>query len=82
MNIVFMGTPDFAVPSLKSLIESKYNVATVITQTDKPKGRKSQLCTPPIKNIALDSGLKIVQPENVNDKIMFTGNSNVKMQLS
>jgi methionyl-tRNA formyltransferase len=71
MNIVFMGTPDFAVPSLKSLIESKYNVATVITQTDKPKGRKSQLCTPPVKNIALDSGLKIVQPENVNDKIVI-----------
>jgi len=66
-----MGTPDFAVPSLKSLIESKYNVATVITQTDKPKGRKSQLCTPPVKNIALDSGLKIVQPENVNDKIVI-----------
>jgi methionyl-tRNA formyltransferase len=71
MNIVFMGTPDFAVPSLKALIESKYNVATVITQTDKPKGRKSQLCTPPVKNIALDSGLKIVQPENVNDKIVI-----------
>jgi methionyl-tRNA formyltransferase len=68
MNIVFMGTPDFAVPSLKSLIESKYNVATVITQTDKPKGRKSQLCAPPIKNIALDLGLKIIQPENVNDE--------------
>ncbi len=66
-----MGTPDFAVPSLKSLIESKYNVAAVITQTDKPKGRKSQLCTPPVKNIALDSGLKIVQPENVNDKIII-----------
>jgi methionyl-tRNA formyltransferase len=71
MNIVFMGTPDFAVPSLKSLIESKYNVAAVITQTDKPKGRKSQLCTPPVKNIALDSGLKIVQPENINDKIII-----------
>jgi len=66
-----MGTPDFAVPSLKSLIESKYNIAIVITQTDKPKGRKSQLCTPPVKNIALDSGLKIVQPEDVNDKIII-----------
>jgi methionyl-tRNA formyltransferase len=71
MNIVFMGTPDFAVPSLKSLIESKHNVATVITQTDKPKGRKSQPCAPPVKDIALDLGLKIVQPENVNDKIII-----------
>jgi methionyl-tRNA formyltransferase len=66
-----MGTPDFAVPSLKSLIESKHNVALVITQTDKTKGRKSQLCAPPIKNIALDLGLKIVQPENVNDEIII-----------
>jgi methionyl-tRNA formyltransferase len=71
MNIVFMGTPDFAVPSLKSLIESKHNVATVITQTDKPKGRKSQPCAPPVKDIALDLGLKIVQPENVNDEIII-----------
>ncbi|MFQ5964816.1 MAG: methionyl-tRNA formyltransferase [Candidatus Scalinduaceae bacterium] len=70
MNIVFMGTPDFAVPSLKSLIKSKYNVATVITQTDKPRGRKSKPCAPPIKNVALDSGLQALQPENVNDKII------------
>lgn len=62
-----MGTPEFAVPSLKSLAESKHNVVTVITQTDKPKGRKRQLCAPPVKNVALDLGIRVIQPENVND---------------
>lgn len=67
MNVVFMGTPEFAVPSLKSLAESKHNVVTVITQTDKPKGRKRQLCAPPVKSVALGLGIQVIQPENVND---------------
>jgi methionyl-tRNA formyltransferase len=62
-----MGTPEFAVPSLKSLAESKHNVVTVVTQTDKPKGRKRQPCAPPVKNVALDLGIQVIQPENVND---------------
>lgn len=68
MNVVFMGTPDFAVPGLKSLAESEHNVVTVITQTDKPKGRRKQLCAPPVKDLALSLGLRIIQPENVNDE--------------
>ncbi|ODS34236.1 MAG: methionyl-tRNA formyltransferase [Candidatus Scalindua rubra] len=70
MNVAFMGTPEFAVPSLKCLNESKHNIVTVITQTDKPKGRKGQPCAPPIKNAALDLGLHVIQPENVNDKLV------------
>jgi len=70
MNVVFMGTPDFAVPGLKSLVEAEHNVITVITQTDKPKGRRRQLCAPPVKNVALDLDLQIIQPENVNDEII------------
>jgi methionyl-tRNA formyltransferase len=66
MNVVFMGTPEFAVPSLKYLIESKHDVISVITQTDKPKGRKGKPEAPPVKNIALDAGLQVIQPENVN----------------
>ncbi len=66
MNVVFMGTPEFAVPSLKCLIESKHNVVAVITQTDKPKGRKGRPDAPPVKNVALDAGLPVIQPENVN----------------
>jgi len=68
MNVVFMGTPEFAVPSLKCLIESKHNVAAVLTQTDKPKGRKGKPEAPPVKNIALDAGLQVMQPENVNSE--------------
>ncbi len=69
MNVIFMGTPDFAVPSLKALTEAKHSV-TVVTQTDKSKGRKSQLCAPPIKTVALDFSLKIIQPVNVNDEVV------------
>ena len=68
MNVVFMGTPEFAVPSLKCLIESKHDVVAVLTQTDKPKGRKGKPEAPPVKNIALDAGLQVMQPENVNSK--------------
>lgn len=68
MNVVFMGTPQFAVPSLKSLIESKHDVISVITQTDKPKGRKGKPEAPPVKNAALAAGLPVIQPENVNSE--------------
>ncbi len=68
MNVVFMGTPEFAVPSLKCLIESKHDVVAVITQTDKPKGRKGRPDAPPVKNVALDAGLPVIQPENVNSE--------------
>ena len=59
MNVVFMGTPEFAVLSLKCLIESKHDVIAVLTQTDKPKGRKGKPEAPPVKNIALDAGLPV-----------------------
>ncbi len=68
MNVVFMGTPEFAVPSLKCLIESKHNVISVITQTDKPKGRKGKPEAPPVKNVAQAAGLPVIQPENVNSE--------------
>jgi methionyl-tRNA formyltransferase len=68
MNVVFMGTPEFAVPSLKYLEESKHNIIAVVTQPDKPKGRKGQPCPPPVKSAAQDAGFHIIQPENVNDE--------------
>jgi methionyl-tRNA formyltransferase len=66
-----MGTPEFAVPSLKHLNESKHNIVTVVTQTDKPKGRKGRLCPPPVKSVALDAGFHIIQPGNVNDEFVI-----------
>lgn len=63
-----MGTPEFAVPSLKCISESKHNILAVVTQTDKPKGRKGKPCAPPVKSVAIDAGYQIIQPDNINDE--------------
>lgn len=66
-NIIYMGTPDFAVPALKSLLKEGYNISAVVTQPDRPKGRGRSLTGSPVKEAALEHGLVIFQPENVND---------------
>lgn len=66
MNIVFMGTPEFALPTLKALHHSSHSIQAVITQPDKPKGRGQKLIVSPIKQYALDSNLPILQPKTVN----------------
>lgn len=65
MNIVFMGTPDFAVPSLESLIKEGYNVVGVVTQPDRPQGRKKILTPTPVKEAALQYGLPVLQPQRM-----------------
>jgi len=67
-GIVFFGTPTFAVPTLKSLIANNENILLVITQPDKPKGRGKNVQSPPIKEIAIEKGLKVVQPEKIKDE--------------
>ncbi|MCC5420871.1 methionyl-tRNA formyltransferase [Clostridium perfringens] len=64
MKIVFMGTPDFAVPSLKKMIE-KFNVSAIITQPDKPSGRGKKLTISPIKEVGLSNEIPIFQPEKI-----------------
>ncbi len=59
MKIVFMGTPDFAVPSLEKLINSKHSVEAVFTQPDKPSGRKQVLTPPPVKILAERRGIRV-----------------------
>lgn len=71
MNILFMGTPDFAQESLKSLIENNYNVIGVVTNVDKPKGRGMKLIPSPVKEYALKKGIKIYQPEKVKKNQEF-----------
>jgi len=66
-----MGTPEFAVPSLKCLSESEHNILAVITQTDKPRGRKGKPCAPPVKGIAIDEGFHVIQTDNVNDDLII-----------
>ena len=65
MKIVFMGTPDFAVPSLEKLINSKHSVEAVFTQPDKPVGRKQVLTPPPVKVLAESRGIPVYQPERI-----------------
>lgn len=62
MNIVFMGTPDFAVPCLRALIDNGENVQAVFTQPDKPKGRGYKLLPPPVKELALTHNIPVYQP--------------------
>lgn len=67
LNIVFMGTPDFAVPCLQKLIESKHIVSGVFTQPDKPQGRKMLLTAPPVKVLAENAGIPVFQPTTMKD---------------
>lgn len=69
MRIVYLGTPDFAVAPLKSLIENGYNIVGVVTNKDKPVGRKQILTAPPVKQLAIENGLKVFQ----YDKIRIEG---------
>lgn len=66
MDIVFLGTSDVAVPSLRSLVASKHKVLAVVTQPDRPKGRSRKPCAPPVKVVANEYGLRTLQPENIN----------------
>jgi methionyl-tRNA formyltransferase len=68
MRIVFMGTPDFALPSLKSILESSHQVVGVVTQPDKPKGRGLALIPTPVKKNALENNLFVLTPEKLKDE--------------
>jgi methionyl-tRNA formyltransferase len=68
MNAVFMGTPEFAVPSLRSLATSTHKVIAVVTQPDRPKGRSKIPCPSPVKEAARELGLEIMQPVNINEE--------------
>ncbi len=68
MNIIFMGTPKFAVPSLDILIRNNYNISAVVTQPDKPAGRGLQLQSSEIKKFANSKNLRILQPEDLKNK--------------
>ena len=71
LRIVFMGTPEFAVPSLDKLLQAEYNIVGVITAPDKPAGRGMSLQQSAIKKFALEKGLKILQPEKLKDPVFL-----------
>ena len=71
MRVVFMGTPDFASASLKKLIEEEFEIVGVFTQPDKPKGRGMEMSFSPVKELALQHGLPVYQPEKMRDGTAF-----------
>ena len=67
MKIVYMGTPDFAVPPLAALVKAGYEVTAVVTQPDKPKGRGKTLMPTPVKEEAMKHEIPVYQPAKVRD---------------
>ncbi|HTZ89858.1 MAG TPA: methionyl-tRNA formyltransferase [Alloacidobacterium sp.] len=71
MRLVFCGTPQFAVPTLKTLLHAGHEIRLVVTQPDRPTGRGMQLAAPPVKQAALDAGLPVAQPEKIKNNLAF-----------
>lgn len=81
LSIVFMGTPDFAVPPLRAIHDSGHRVVAVVTQPDRPRGRGRKLTPPPVKKAALDYGYPVLQPETVRTDEFHTQLADLKPDL-
>lgn len=81
LRIVFMGTPEFAVESLKILVEGGYNVVGVVTMPDKPAGRGYKVQFSPVKQYALENNLLLLQPEKLKDEIFLENLQSLKADL-
>jgi len=68
-SIIFMGTPDFAVPSLQALLDEKYPIKLVVTQPDRPSGRGQKLTPPPVKVLAIKNNIPVLQPESLRKEL-------------
>ncbi len=71
MKLVFCGTPRFAVPTLQALLAAGHTISLVVTQPDRPVGRKQEVEAPPVKQIALAAGLPVTQPEKIRNNAEF-----------
>ena len=81
MKVVFMGTPDFAVASLKAIKESKHQIVGVVTATDKPSGRGKKINSSAVKKYALENNLHLFQPENLKSEVFKNELINVKADI-
>lgn len=81
MRILFMGTPEFAVESLRALVENGYNVVGVVTMPDKPAGRGYKLQPSAVKQYALQQGLKVLQPEKLKDEEFLAALQEMEVDL-
>ena len=71
MDLVFCGTPQFAVPTLQALADARHRVRLVVTQPDRPSGRGMELSAPPVKQLAQKLGLEVTQPEKIKNNLEF-----------
>ncbi len=71
MRVLYMGTPDFAVPPLQKLIKAGYDVCAVVSQPDRPKGRGMKMTPPPVKVIAMENNIPVYQPERLKDDALL-----------
>ena len=81
LRIIFMGTPEFAVPSLEILIEHKYNILAVITAPDKPQGRGQKIAYSPVKQSAVKHNIPVLQPTNLKSPEFLTALKNYQANL-
>src|SRR5687768_12597817 len=81
LRIIFMGTPEFAVPSLEILLQHKYNVVAVITAPDKPQGRGQKISVSPVKECALKYNIPVLQPTNLKSPEFITELKNYEANL-
>jgi methionyl-tRNA formyltransferase len=81
MKIIYFGTPDFAVYPLQKLIDNNYNISAVVTVQDKPKGRGLQLQQSPVKKIALENNIKVLQPVQLKDENFINELRNLEPDL-
>ncbi|HEU5169823.1 MAG TPA: methionyl-tRNA formyltransferase [Gemmatimonadales bacterium] len=83
MRVVFFGTPEFAVPSLRELLRRGVEVAAVVTQPDRPQGRsRSAVVAPPVKRAALEAGLPVLQPERPVGDLFATSLRHLRADLA
>ncbi len=68
MKLVFMGTPDFAIPTLQKLLNSKHDLSAIVTAPDKERGRGQKVTFTPVKQFALDNNIKLLQPDKLKDE--------------
>lgn len=81
MKIVFFGTPEFAIPSLKKIIDSKHEVKAVVTAPDKERGRGRKVSYTPVKELALQNHIDVLQPENLSDEDFYDGLKSINADL-
>ena len=82
LRIIFMGTPEFAVPSLEILIEHKYNILAVITAPDKPQGRGQKIAYSPVKQSAVKHNIPVLQPTNLKSPEFLTTLKNYTARIN